>query len=216
MRTTTGILAVLLTAPALWAQDQEPTLGRLIFSAPGDTITGGYVTVTGKVGEVMGDRSFFVGTRVGATVGHWFSFGVVFHGMTNRIRNPWYEGLRAETGAPAVDGLAFGAGYGGLFVEPTVFRRSMVHLSFPLAFGAGGMGYSYPRQNGQEGGRVRTDAATFFFVEPGVELELNVVRNVRLGVGGSYLFTTETRLPSTGPKVLEQPFVQCSLKFGVF
>ncbi len=210
----TLLLGMLLTATSLHAQDR--TLARSIFTAPGDTVSGGYIALSGNAGQVLGRDAFLMGMRGGVTIGHWITFGLMGNWLTTGLRNPGYEAYRADAGHAPQDGLRFNAGYGGLLIEPVAFHRSMVHLAFPLAFGAGGASYSYLRDNTQTFRRIRPDAVTFYFVQPGVELELNIVQHLRLGIGASYLYTSEIDLPATSRDVLRQPLVNVTLKVGQF
>lgn len=210
----TLLLGLLLTTGALHAQDR--TLVRSIFTAPGDTITGGYIAISGNAGNVMGNDAFLLGTRGGVTVGGWITFGLMGNWLTTGVRNTAYERYREDQGHAPQDGLRFNAGYGGLLIEPVIFNRSMVHLAFPIAFGAGGASYSYLRDNTQTFRRIRPDAVTFYFVQPAAELEVNIIDNLRIGVGASYLYTSDIVLPETGRDILRQPMFQFTLKVGQF
>lgn len=81
-------------------------------------------------------------------------------------------------------------GYGGLLVEPVLYSNWPVHLTFPLIMGAGGVS-TLPKDywNWDPINTYQYDYDVFFFVEPGVEVELNMVKFFRLAVGASYRFT---------------------------
>ena len=63
---------------------------------------------------------------------------------------------------------------------------------------------------------VVVDGQAFFAFEPGLEVELSVVGPLRVGFGGSYLFTSDISLPETPPDVLRTAMARMTLKFGSF
>jgi hypothetical protein len=110
-------------------------------------------------------------------------------------------------------------GYGGLIIEPILLPRSPVHLAFPVTAGVGGIAYT--RSNWvNDPWEYREawveDTETFLFVEPGVELELNLLKFFRLAFGVSYRVTTQIDLIDTPSDVLNGFTSGISFKFGKF
>ena len=60
------------------------------------------------------------------------------------------------------------------------------------------------------------DSDAFFIVEPGVEIELNLVKFMRLGIGGSYRWTSNVGLQDHKKDFLHGFSGNISLKFGKF
>jgi hypothetical protein len=60
------------------------------------------------------------------------------------------------------------------------------------------------------------DANAFFVLEPGVEIEMNVARFMRISIGGSYRLTSKLDLMNTDPNALRGFSGNLSLKFGKF
>jgi hypothetical protein len=88
-------------------------------------------------------------------------------------------------------------GYGGFILEPIIGAKSPVHLSFPVLIGAGGVAYSRHWQDEDHydsKNRTHEDSDAFFVLEPGVELEFNMVKFFRLGLSVSYRHTSEIKL----------------------
>lgn len=215
MRTLLSI-TILLCALPMRAQSDAPRSTRTLFSNPADSITGGYFALSGGGTTLFGENAAFYGMRMGLGVGHRIAFGLAAQGLANPFRNGFYNTYRAENDRSVPDDLAFRAGYGGIFVEPIIGDHRLVHVSFPITIGAGGAGYGYRTNNGRYSRTVRTDAQAFFFVEPSVEVELNVLPNVRLAVGGAYLLTTDIDLPATDKDILRRPMLRVTLKAGQF
>jgi len=114
---------------------------------------------------------------------------------------------------------SYTGGYGGFLIEPIVFPKFPVHVSFPILIGAGGIAksiltnYNYPYDHTE----VNVEnAEAFLIAEPGMELEFNVARWLRLGVGASYRFTTTFETSSFDTNPMNGFTGGFSLKFGKF
>jgi len=101
---------------------------------------------------------------------------------------------------PVLDSDYFLAGgYGGLFFQPILFPKAPVHVSFPIILGAGGV-YLNPRENQKYHWdydydyNYSYDSDFFLVFEPGVEVEFNMLRYLRMSVGASYKFTNDVNL----------------------
>ncbi|NVO18971.1 MAG: hypothetical protein HXX13_04690 [Bacteroidetes bacterium] len=116
----------------------------------------------------------------------------------------------------------YSGGYGGLFIEPILFPKMPVHVSFPVIMGVGGIARSvfydmtYPYET--------TDAyvessEAFVILEPGAEIELNVARWLRFGLGCTYRFTQGFDQPKGG-EIKDNPLdgltTGFSIKLGKF
>lgn len=210
-------LSILFITAGLHALPQDSVrTTRTLFNNPADSITGGYFAFSGGGTTLFGENAVFYGARLGLNIGHRIAFGLAGHGLANPLRNDLYDIYRVQNERPVPDDLAFRAGYGGFFVEPILGDHRLVHVSFPITFGAGGAGYGYRTTDGRYSRIMRTDAQAFFFVEPSVEVELNILANVRLAVGGAFLLTTDIDLPATDPDILRRPMLRLTLKAGQF
>jgi hypothetical protein len=81
-------------------------------------------------------------------------------------------------------------GYGGLYLEPVFFSLKPIHVSMPILLGAGGMGY-HQWNNGWDYGFNKTLTTAFFIIEPGLDVEFNIAKWFRIGLGASYRFTSQ-------------------------
>jgi len=113
----------------------------------------------------------------------------------------------------------YAGGYGGLLIEPIILPKGPVHVSFPILLGAGGItrnkltNIDYPYNYTDV---FVEDADAFLIAEPGIELELNVVRWMRLAIGGSYRITTSLGPGEFNPDALNGFTAGLSIKFGMF
>jgi hypothetical protein len=165
-----------------------------------------------------GKDVFLAGISMGVTLDHWFSVGLSGYGIANS-GNLYYEDLIYDTATAGLTGGTLYGGYGGLLLEFTVLPRSMVHVSFPVLIGGGGMVYNKKHDvdyTSEDWNWETLDWDAFFVVQPGIRLEFNVVKFFRIGVGASYRYTPDLDLINTSASLINQFNANVSLRFGKF
>lgn len=121
--------------------------------------------------------------------------------------------------------------YGGLKLEYTPNPNAAVHVSFPLLIG-GGMARVDSANNYKNGfgGKDRNnrresngrDNTGFWVIQPGINIEANVIRFLKIYVGASYRLTpsvnteTTTILPTPTANQLSGLNVSAGVKLGLF
>jgi len=114
---------------------------------------------------------------------------------------------------------SYTGGYGGFLIEPIIFPKYPIHVSFPILIGAGGIAksiltnYNYPYDYTEV---YVEDVEAYMIAEPGIEIEFNVARWMRLGLGGSYRFTSSLEPSEFESNPLNGFTGGFSLKFGKF
>jgi len=161
-----------------------------------------------------------LGLNMGVTVDHWLSVGLAGYGIINSGNLEYDEMVYDDINKTWQSANLYG-GYGGLLVEFTVIPRSVVHVSFPVLIGGGGLTYMYrPEYVNQYdwSGLQSVDWDAFFVVQPGVKVEFNIVKFFRIGVGVSYRYTPDLDLQQdkTTNLIINQFNANLSLKFGKF
>jgi len=194
----------------------------------GDHIShGGYGGLTINYTQIDGKDAFLVGARGAWIINHGIGIGLGGHGFVNDIT---FSNNTNSLSAPQEYSLA--GGYGGLFFEPIIGAKHPVHVSFPILVGAGGVTTVYKGTWGNWPYNYDEDyysgnSQAFFVVEPGLELELNLVKFFRVGLGAYYRFTSNVNLllydyykPLNPPKEINPDLngfsFGISLKFGKF
>lgn len=152
---------------------------------------------------------FLSGFSGGVIFNHSFSLGVGGYGIVNS------SSLQYSDITPPDDLYLYG-GYGGLKMEYRIYPSSVVHLSFPLLIGGGGL--SYNRQSDMDYDHMEEAYASdsFFVAEPGVMLGVNLIKFMRLDAGVTYRFAPGIDLPQTSSVLLNNFNAIVSLKFGKF
>ena len=168
---------------------------------------GGYGSFTIGYSEINGMDAIVMGGRGAWIVGHWFAMGFAGSGFLNDYsRN--VDDINAN----------LSGGYGGLLLEPILLPKLPVHISLPVVFGVGALAYtiSDSYSDWSEPTYYIEDVTSFVLIEPGVELEFNVVRFFRLSFGAYYRYTSQITLYETPTDVLNGLTLGVTLKFGKF
>jgi len=109
-------------------------------------------------------------------------------------------------------------GYGGLHLEPILFSKSLVNLSFPLLIGAGAVGYVDRKLIRQEEdiNLDEDDVAVLFVLEPGVTALFNINRYLQLEAGIKYRFSNKIDLFESPINRINGFSAGIGIKVGVF
>lgn len=164
----------------------------------------GYTTIDSKDAIILNIKGAWV-------INHSIGLGLAGYGFFNNLDKSNNDPEQYLAG-----------GYGGFYFEPILLYKSPVHLSFPILIGGGGVStvpnnyWDYPGSN------YPNDYDVFFVVEPGVELEFNMVKFFRVALGATYRFTNGVELayPGGGPEIplsaLDGFNFYMNFKFGKF
>lgn len=163
--------------------------------------------------KIQDQDGILVGGKIGWVIDHWFTLGAAGFGLAN----PVY--VDDNTSNDVSRGLSMG--YGGLYFEPRVLAEMPVHVSFPIILGSGGAGFSnnneyYYNNTTNEWEPYEDEADAFFVVDAGLEVEINVARNFRLGLGGSYRHFETLNLTNMDADALNGFSAGFTIKLGVF
>ena len=222
---------ILVICQALPVLSQDETMSKPSGSNDGEIKTlfkksdrpvkvGYYLGLEGAYTQFKGRDVFLGGLSLGVILDHFFSVGLAGYGILNS-GNLWYD-FEEPQPLDAPTGAYLYGGYGGVKFEFRVFPTSPVHLNFPILIGGGGLVYStwtyhnhdYGNYNNYNGTTIDSDA--FFVVEPGIMVELNLVKFLRLDAGISYRYTPDLDLIQTSSGLINNFNANVSLKFGKF
>jgi hypothetical protein len=170
---------------------------------------GGYASFGAGYSMIDGKDAVTVGGRAAWVIGHSLALGFAGTGFLNSFT----PGIVPDQ----VTNLT--GGYGGIFFEPILLPKFPIHLSFPIIAGVGGIGYTTslkPANSNQYYDTWVEDTRTYLIAEPGVELELNVLKFFRMAFGVSYRLTSDINWIYTKPDVLRGWNAGMSFKFGKF
>lgn len=162
-----------------------------------------------------GRDAFLMGMSGGIINNHSFSIGFAGYAIMNS-QNLKYSGIN-----DTADVYLYG-GYGGLKLEYRIKPLNMVNVAFPLLIGGGGLTYSTWGMNYMHGNNHHENSdfsyawTSFFVIEPGVVVGVNILKFMKLDAGISYRFASGIDLPKTASNLMNSFNASISLKFGRF
>jgi len=202
------IMPVFFTAVSQEADTSYQNDERQMQTILGDNVDhGGYGALMFNYSQINGKDAFLFGIRGGWMIDHVFTVGLGGYGFFNNA---------------SVDNMVDGnydlaGGYGGLLLEATILPSKPVHLSIPVLIGAGGVAaldhWSYPYDYDEY---YVTSSDAFFVIEPGVELELSLVKFMRLGFAVTYRYCRDVDMVGISQDGLNGFNFGMTMKFGKF
>jgi len=205
-----ALLALLFSSSFSQDPEMEYYKSKEIKTILGRNRSGGvYTAFSGGYSVIDDNHAVLFGGRFGWLAGHSVGVGLGATGFINEFH--YEQSLDRE--------VFLAGGYGGLYIEPILFPRLPVHLSFPILFGAGGI--SYVSKESRMNENLIEDSEAFLLIEPAAEIELNLTRFFRLAVGASYRFPTSfdvglSGTPSVNAESIKGMSYTIALKFGKF
>jgi len=186
---------------------------------------GFYIEMNGGY-TMFGSKSVFLPSMsMGMILNHHWTIGITgsFIGDPNGVhqKNIYYDSTASK-----MRGANLSGGYGGVLLEYILLPNSRIHVAFPLMIGCGSMYYTPSFHHNDSTftgnfshkefhhGYISKDR--FFVVEPGVRLEINVVKSLRIGLGISYRYSPDFKLQNTSPDLLNQFTAKLSIRLGKF
>ena len=164
---------------------------------------------------------FLPGISMGLILNHHWTIGMTgsFIGNPNGVN--FKHSSHDSTGNSIHRDNRLRGGYGGLLLEYTLFPQSRVHVVFPLMIGCGYMSMSHYTNidstlTDQDYHHSSTSGDHFFVIEPGVKLECNVIKNLRIGFGLSYRYAPDLDLRHAPSDLINQFTAKLSFRFGKF
>ena len=157
-----------------------------------------YLNPTFEYSQIALQRTMIGGLGAGVIINKKISLGGVYNTTVTNINLP------ASIGTGKLK-MAFE----GVHFEYTVWPLQKVHLTFPLSVGAGQL---------QITGNTSavTGSPNFIFAEPGMVIEANIHRYIKVGIGTTYRYTGSVTYGNLSSGDLSGFAAVISLKFGNF
>lgn len=209
MKTYAIILGFLIAATVAFTQNEAGTEGdQKIQTLFGENVdNGGYGALMFNYSKINDDNAFLFGMRGAWIIDHKLAIGLGGYGFINNME---WDNINGHP-----DQFLTG-GYGGLLIEPILFAHKPVHLSFPVLIGGGGIALVDDYWDDYYDDWYTEYADAFFVIEPGVEVELNLVQAMRMAFAVTYRFTEDVELREIDKHALNGFNFGLTLKFGKF
>ncbi len=166
----------------------------------GKTTVGGFGAPVVKFSEINDEFAILVGGCGGLIINHAFVIGGGGYGLVNDIE---------VSGLPYPEYRWLNFGYGGLLLGYVNRSRKLAHFSIHSLIGWGGLCYRTMYYDDWYNDAI-------FVFEPGIDLMLNVSKNFRIGLGGSYRFVNGVDLVGLDNDDISGPSTSLTFKFGKF
>ncbi|UCD37860.1 MAG: hypothetical protein JSW54_13735 [Fidelibacterota bacterium] len=188
-------ILVCLLSPML-AQEQTLFTGRIDHGGFGGPIL--------QLTQIDDQTGVLIGGHGGWIINHVVYVGGGGVGLANEIEV-----------SSAADSLPYlNLGYGGLELGVILASNKLVHFTVSSLIGGGGVNYRGTSWDGDYQAGTIDDA--FFVLEPALHLELNVTKNMRVALGGSYRYVSGIDLEGLSDSMISGPSASLTFKFGRF
>ena len=169
----------------------------------GETSNGWYGGFFTKFGPVNGGSGIYMGGQAAWMINHQIGIGGKGYGIVNELAVKDLQNIKLEFGC------------WGALLEYHIAPLNLVHVSINSMIGAGGVRYSvidyqYPHDD------VDWSDDGFFVFEPGINLDLHVHKNFRVGGGISYRIVNGVNYADLKNADLNGLSAEVALKFGIF
>lgn len=209
-RITLSLALVLILSTQAFAQigQEDPSQETLL---GGELRSSGYGAVSMKFTPIQGQLGTLVGGYGGWLINKTLLIGGGGYGLITNI---------PASAAANLPGRSLSLGYGGIVLEYIGMSDRVFHYGVQTMIGWGGASYYTPR-TGNQFNNPRTfiepnASSGIFVVEPTVYAELNVLKWLRLNLGGGYRFVSGVDMPGLSNADLSNYSITLQLKFGTF
>ncbi len=203
------IFALLLLFTVFMARAQNDDGDYITFNDRRNVVHGVYIGLTMGYGEIDGQNTYVGSFKIAYVANQQFEVGLLLKGLYSEqdIFNP-----RSNTR----DDLL--ASYAGFHLEPILFGKSRVSLSFPLLIGGGAVGYIERNigRNSDDFDLENDDIDPIFVLEPGVNALFNISRFVQLEAGIKYRFSSKIELADSPIDRINGFTGEIGIKLGIF
>ncbi len=206
------VLMLMGLSLGIMAQERTKQEMQTIFGNPDNKIShGGYGAFSIGYTQIAGEDVMTLGGRAGWVIDHHVTLGFMGKALVNTVYVDDYW--------PNDEGYYLVGGYGGFFIEPIIAPNFPIHVSFPILIGGGGLAlndYTWRDYEWEYDEYYPYEWDSYFVVEPGVEIELNLVKFFRVAFGASYRYTSDLHLQYVPKNMMNGFNGNVTFKLGVF
>ncbi len=204
---TTALLLFLLLGILGFSQNQDEEY--ITFNDRKNVVHGVYLGLSTYFGEIDNKDAYIGGLKVAYVANRQFEVGFMANVLYSEqdVFNP-----RNSSNDDII------AVYGGLHLEPILFGKSKVSLSFPVLIGGGAVGYVNHDDivHEEDVDLNEDDLDAVFILEPGMNVLFNISRYVQLEAGIRYRFSSEIELAESPLDRINGFSGGIGVKLGVF
>jgi hypothetical protein len=207
MKKTLLALLVLITTLQAWAQHAQT---ETLFSNKGNKKTkiAAYGAPAAKFTSIDGNFGLLTGGYAGVLFNSKIMLGAGAYSLVNNIEMP---GVNTNGNKEYLN-----LWYTGFVAEYIHNSNKLIHWTAGTLIGGGGTSRREKRDFFSDDHDRYHDGSGFFVIEPFANLEVNIIKNLRLDVGASYRLIAGSGTTGITDSKLSNPAVHIGLKAGVF
>jgi hypothetical protein len=164
---------------------------------------GGYGAFFTKIGVINGSTGVFMGGQGSWIINHKLAIGGKGYALISPLEVSGLNNVKMEFGC-----------WGGL-IEYIIASDKLIHLNVNTMIGAGGVRYSV-KDYRYDHNQVDYTEDGVFVIEPGLDAELNIHKNFRIGLGVNYRMVSNVDYADLTDSDLSGFSAQITFKFGAF
>lgn len=187
----------------LYAQENN----KYVFNSSSKIKTTSFLGPELKVSKLIEGYQLYAGVKGAIVFNDKIAIGLAGGGF---VTEEVFPGLD-DMGEPAY--LNTIVGYGGFYVDYIVPMNSPVVISFPMLFGAGGVALFVSDEVTDE---EMVEGGVFIIYEPAVNMEVNITRFLRMGMGVGYRFAFRGDMDRISARDMSNFTLNWNIKFGSF
>lgn len=182
MKYFSPLLLLVIVCIPITINAQEPNDDYIEFNDRKNMVHGVYVGLSFHYGKIDKSDTYATSLKIAYVANQQFEVGFVGTGFYTDLNKLGID----TTGRDLV------GGYGGLHIEPILFSKSKLNLSFPVLIGGGGIGLI---KNDFHNDEISDDDwKPIFVLEPGINILYNISRYIQFEAGVKYRFSSKINL----------------------
>ncbi len=202
------IIVLFTLTGCIWQSIAQESKDYIEFNDRKNIVHGFYLGIHTSYGNIENKDTYIMALKVAYVANRQFEIGFTA------------KALYSEQNLPGIflsNEADLGALYGGLHLEPILFSKAKINLSFPILIGGGAAGYINDDWSDDEFEQNRDkDWDAIFVVEPGINVLYNISRYVQLETGMKYRFSSKVDLSPDDITRINGFSFGFGLKVGIF
>lgn len=199
----TFLLIILCFAHSVNAQESNDYIE---FNDRKNTVHGVYIGLAAYYGTIDKKDTYSTSLKVAYVANQQFELGFEAVALYSDL-----NGLGLSENYNDLAGV-----YGGLHLEPILFSKSTLNLSFPLLVGGGAMAILKGNLDDDDYVIEDDDWEAVFVLEPGVNLLFNINRYIQLEAGVKHRFSSRLHFENNSLSRINGFSAGIGVKIGVF
>jgi hypothetical protein len=197
-------LIILLSAVVLNTTAQTNKEAKTLFGN-GKPHIGYFINPSCQVGNFAGTNAVIPGIGAGVILNNKYSLNILYK-LTVTEKTP-----AGEANQLYIHGQWF-----GLKAEYSLKPEGVVHLNFPLEIGTGEIELDLKDSYENDQIIIPSGDAWFAYLEPGVAVEINLQKFIKLNLSAGYRFVSDVTFRNISEKDLKGFTFTTGLKIGLF